>query len=224
MIAWIFTRRQNVKQIPLCLIWWLRWIFLELKRLSAGYKAIGELFNLNQKINAATKKALYSMHWWELGNDTIINTWINSSRSGNFIIPENTSYFNQIFFWFFPFFLHHWLNVRVGEGFSGQGKFSVLPKIPRFPMRGRQHWSWQSWIIHFWSLLFGGGPLHGPIFNQQNLWTPSCALVGAERGFDESGFKGLRAKLDHWSFSEHSKRCLWKILVSFNWLRYPVKC
>ena len=132
-----------------------------------------------------------------------------------------TKYFFLIFFFFF---LHHWLNVRVGEGFSGQGKFSVLPKIPRFPMRGRQHWSWQSWIIHFWSLLFGGGPLHGPIFNQQNLWTPSCALVGAERGFDESGFKGLRAKLDHWSFSEHSKRCLWKILVSFNWLRYPVKC
>ena len=86
-----FHKKTKCKTDTLCLIWWLRWIFLELKRLSAGYKAIGELFNLNQKINAATKKALYSMHWWELGNDTIINTWINSSRSCNFIIPENTS-------------------------------------------------------------------------------------------------------------------------------------
>ena len=40
------------------------------------------------------------------------------------------------------------------------------------------------------------------------LWTPSCALLSLERGFDESVFKGLKAKLDVEFIQDILKRCL----------------
>ena len=40
------------------------------------------------------------------------------------------------------------------------------------------------------------------------LWTPSCALLSLERGFDESVFKGSKAKLDVEFIQDILKRCL----------------
>ena len=57
------------------------------------------------------------------------------------------------------------------------------------------------------------------------LWTPSCALLSLERGFDESVFKGLKAKLDVEFIQDILKRCLfcpYKNPCSFKW-KYEIE-
>ena len=128
--------------------------------MSAGHKAIAELFKLNWKINAATTKAPYPS-WELLGNNTIINNW--TSQITIAILMAWVDILNL------SFFRQRGLNVRVREGFSGQEVIRLGKNTSISYERGRQHWSWQSWIIQmiqFWSHL-GGGPLQGQIFNQQ---------------------------------------------------------